>query len=169
MKHLKLSCLLVLMIGAPVAKALDLDLTKRDVTDPLLKISTSTSLLPEKDDKFLGGKRDDKHVPPVYARLWSKQDVLMIEPFSREKPAEIDFSAITKTGKGILKISARNHPSGDFVLELFKNGQSFKKETIGSNKWERFTIPFDHEEIVLKDFANGWYCEFGFIDYSISK
>jgi hypothetical protein len=147
----------------------DLDFTKRSLTDPLLKITTSTTLLPEKDDKWLGGVRDEKHVPPVYRRLWSQQDVIMLEPFSREKPAEIDFSAVTKANKGILRISARNDPRGDFILEIIKNGTSFKKETVGADKWERVTVPFDHEEVILKNIANGWSFEFAFIDYSFSK
>lgn len=146
-----------------------MDITKREVTDPLLKISTSTSLLPKNDDRGLNATRDDKHTPPVYRRIFGQQDVIMLEPFNREKPAQIDFSAITKEGKGVLRIEARNHPNGDFVLEILKAGTSFKKETIGANKWERYTIPFDHEEIVVKNFANGWNCEFAFIDYSIAK
>ena len=54
-------------------------------------------------------------------------------------------------------------------MEVFKAGKSFKKETVGGNKWEKLTIPFDHEEIIVKNFANGWKYEFGFIDYSIGK
>jgi hypothetical protein len=169
MKFMRLILLATVAAAPSFSFAEEIDYTKRTVTDPLLKISSSTTLLPEKDDKGLGAARDEKHVPPVYRRIWSHQDVIMLEPFSREKPAHIDFSAITKNGKGVLRIEARNHPGGDFVLELFKAGQSFKKETIGSNKWERFTVPFDHEEITLKNIANGWNCEFAFIDYSIGK
>ncbi|MEI6279374.1 MAG: hypothetical protein WCQ16_08340 [Verrucomicrobiae bacterium] len=161
--------ILVIAAFASVTYAQDLDFTKRSVTDPLLKISTSTTLLPAKDDRMLGGIRDEKHVPPVYRRLWSHQDVIMLEPFSREKPAEMDFSAITKTNKGTLRIGARNDPRGDFVLEILKNGILFKKETVGSNKWVRVSVPFDNEEVILKDVANGWMCEFAFIEYSFSK
>ena len=169
MKIAPISALLFLSFTA-LSLADEPDYTKREVTDPLLKISSTTRFLPAvKDDQQLGATRDDKHVPPVYKRLWSKQDVIMTEPLTKEKPAEIDFSAITKNSKGILRISARNHPSGDFLLEILKGGTSFKKETIDDNKWEKYTIPFDHEDVVLKNFATGWYCEFCFIDYSISK
>lgn len=161
--------LLFFLLACLRAQAQEIDFTKRTVTDPLLKISTSTSLLPEKDDKALQAIRDEKHVPPVYRRLWGQGDVIMLEPFSREKPAEIDFSAITKNHKGSLRVSVRNHPGGDFVMEILKGGVSFKKETIGSNKWERFTIPFDHEEVVLRSLANGWSYEFSFVDYTFSK
>ena len=166
--------LIALLLYATIAAASSaepppIDITKREVTDPLLKISTSTSLLPAKDDRGLKATRDEKHIPPVYRHIFGQQDVIMLEPFSREKPAEISFAAITKGAKGVLRISARNHPAGDFVLEVFKAGTSFKKETVGANKWERISIPFDHEEIVVKNIANGWSCEFAFIDYSISK
>jgi len=161
--------ILIIAAISSLVKAQDIDFTKRTVTDPLLKITTSSALLPAKDDKWLGATRDEKHVPPVYRRLWSQQDVIMLEPFSREKPAEIDFSAVTKSNKGVLRIGARNDPRGDFTLEILKNGQSFKKEEIGSNKWNRFTIPFDHEEVLLKGIANGWSFEFAFIDYSFGK
>lgn len=147
----------------------EIDFTKRSITDPMLIISSSSSLLPEKDDSYLGATRDDKHVPPVYRYLWHQQDVIMLEPFSREKPAQIDFSAITKNNKGTLRLKARNDPRGDFEIQIFKNGELFKKETIGANKWERFTIPFDHEEVIVKNNANGWSFEFGYFDYSFSK
>ncbi len=152
-----------------VAQAQEADFTKRSVTDPLLKISSGTTLLPEKDDQWMGAKRDENHVPPVYRRLWNQVDVIMLEPFSREKPAEIDFSAITKNNKGVLRLQARNHPGGDFVLEIYKGDVLFKKESVGMNKWERFSVPFDHENIVVKNVANGWSFEFAFIDYSFAR
>lgn len=145
------------------------DFTKRSITDPLLKITTSVSLLREIDDKQLRAVRDENHVPPVYRRLWNRHDVIMLHPLSPQKPAEIDFSAVTKSNKGTLWISARNHPSGDYILEILKNGTSFIKKTIGEDKWIKVSVPFDHEEIILKDIANGWHCEFAFIDYSFSK
>lgn len=148
-------------------RAQDIDITKREVTDPLLKITTSTQLLPEKDDKGLSAKRNEKSTPPMYSRIFGQQNVIMLEPFSREKPAQIDFSGITSNHKGTLRIGARNHPSGDFQIEILKGGVTLKKESVGNNKWERYTIPFDHEAVVLKNFANGWNCEFAFIDYSI--
>ena len=161
--------ILAIVAFASLLHAEEMDFTKRSITDPLLIITTSSTLLPAQDDKWLGGLRDEKHNPPVYRRLWNQQDVIMLEPFSREKPAEIDFSAITKANKGILRIGARNDPRGDFVLEVIKRGTSFKKETIGGNKWVKLTVPFDHEEVILKDIANGWSFEFAFVDYSFVK
>jgi hypothetical protein len=148
----------------------EIDFTSRKITDPQLVISSSCSFIPEKDEKSaLGATRDENYIIPVYRYLWREKNVIMLEPFSREKAAQIDFSAITKNNKGILRLKARNHPSGDFELQIFKNGELFKKESIGANKWERFTIPFDHDEVIVKNNANGWCCEFGFFQYSFSK
>ena len=163
------AALTLLMTFLAASQAQEIDFTKRQVTDPLLKISTSTQLLPASDDKGLDAKRDEDHVPPVYKYLWNRQDVIMLEPLSKTKPAEIDFSAITATNKGVLRITARNHPAGDFVLEIYKGGQLFKKETIGGDKWERFQIPFDKENVVVKCAANGWNFEFAFIDYAFGR
>lgn len=165
----KFSLLFAVLIATISLQAEEVDFTDRTVTDPLLKISTMTSLLPESDDKRLGAKRDEKRNPPIYRRIFSRSDVFMLEPFSQKKPAQIDFSEITKNHAGELRISARNHPSGDFVLEIYKNGEPVEKQTIGSNKWEKFSINFDHEPVVIKNVANGWHCEFAFIDYSFAK
>lgn len=165
-------CLLaasVLAEDANPAKVEGIDFTKRAVTDPLLKISTGAQFMPPNTDASLGAKRDHSHNPPVYKRLWSQTDVIMLEPFSREKPAQIDFSEITKNQKGILRLGVRNHPDGDFQLQIFKGGQLFKEEIIHSSRWERYQIPFDHEEVLIKNVANNWFCEFAFVDYSFSK
>eukprot|EP01031_Cornospumella_fuschlensis_P040311 gene40311-49121_t len=150
MKIRPLACFALFLLVTGAASAQEPDITKREITDPQLKISSATSLLPEKDDKMLGGTRDEKHVPQVYKILWGKRDVIMLEPFSREKPGVLDFSAITKNSKGTLRLSARNHPNGDFLLEILKKGEAFKSESVGGSKWERYTIPFDHEEVVVR-------------------
>ncbi len=149
--------------------AIAADFTKRSVTDPMLKISTSSTLLPEKDDPSLGARRDEDAKPPMYRRIFGRANILMLEPFSREKPAEIDFSAITSSTKGTLRIAARNHPAGDFQIQIFKGGQLFAEKSTGRNQWQNFTIPFDHEPVVVKNMANGWHYEHGFIDYSFAR
>jgi hypothetical protein len=169
MKKTLLLLLSTSVILASALRAEDEDFTKREVTDPKLVITTQSTLLPEKDDKWMDAVRDENHVPPVYKRLWSATDVIMIEPLSKDKPAKIDFSAITSNNKGVLRLKVRNDPRGDFKLEILKGGQTFKKETIGSGKWERFQIPFDHESVVVLDHANNWSFEFGFFDYSFAK
>ncbi len=161
--------LLAAIVFVSSARAQDADFTKRVLTDPLLKVTTRTIFLPGKEDSSMRAARDDKHVPPVYRHIWGQNDVIMLEAFSLQKAAEIVFSAITKDNKGILRIGARNHPAGDFMLEILKNGQSIKKELVASSKWERYTVPFDHEEVVLKAIANNWNFEFAFIDYSFTK
>ncbi len=169
MKIFALPLFALSVLLTPVLPAQDVDFTKRSITDPMLVISSGSTLLPQMDDKVIGGVRDESHVPPVYKRLWNESDVIMLEPFSREKPAQIDFSAITSNNKGVLRLKVRNDPRGDFQLEILKGGQTFKKETIGSGRWERYQIPFDHESVVVLDHANNWSFEFGFFDYSFSK
>ena len=169
MKNVLVPVIAFSAILLPSLYSAEADFTDRKVTDPLLKVSSLSSLLPEKDSQWLGGVRDEKHVPPVYKRLWNERDVIMLEPLSRERPAQIDFSAVTESNKGVLRLKVRNDPRGDFELEILKNGQTFKKETIGSGKWERYTIPFDHEPVIVKNRANGWSFEFGYFDYTFAK
>ncbi len=166
---MKRTVLTFLLSAASALHAAEPDITSRKVTDPLLQISSRTKLLPEKDDQSFRATRDEAHVPPVYRTLWNERNVILLEPFSEQKPAQIDFSAITKNNKGVLRLRARNHPQGDFELEILKDGQSFKKETVGANQWKRYTIPFDHESVVILNRANGWHFEFGFYAYTISQ
>ncbi len=154
----------------PALHAADLpNFTSRVVTDPLLKIQTSTKLLPEKDDNSIGGRRDESHKPPLYKKALGKFDVFMLEPFSRTKGAEVDFSPVTSNSKGKLTIYIRNHPYGDFDLEIMKADQKVAEQSVGKNRWESFVIPYDHQPVILKAKANGWAYEFAFLNYAFSN
>jgi hypothetical protein len=69
---MKALLLAALAIG-PIIHAADLpNFTSRAVTDPLLKIQTSTGLLPEKDDGSINARRDESHKPPIYKKALGK-------------------------------------------------------------------------------------------------
>jgi len=169
MNLLTLSAVLILGLGLSQVSAEELDITDRKVTDPLLRITTADQLLPEREDKGFEAKRDEKSNPPLYTRWMGKRDVIMLHPFGEKRPAEMDFSAITSNAKGKLRLAIRNHPAGDFKLEILVNGTMVVEESVGKDNWERFTVPFDHETVVLRDVANDWQCEHAFIEYSIIK
>lgn len=169
MNRLILPVLVIIGFANLTISAEEIDITDRKVTDPLLKITTSQHLLPEREDDDFEAKRDETSKPPKYSRLLGKRDVIMLHPFNEEKAAEIDFSEITSKAKGKLRIVARNHPGGDFKIEILVGGKVLIAESVGKNDWERFTVPFDREAVVLRNVANGWQCEHAFLEYSISK
>lgn len=47
--------------------------------------------------------------------------------------------------------------------------ESVERKTLDAPRWQTFQIPFDHEPVVVKNFANGWMGEYAFLTYSISK
>lgn len=158
----------LLFAGFTVARG-EMDITDRTITDPLLKIETSETLL-QKHDKLMDKMRvDEAHKPPLYKSLLQKTDVFLVHPISKDRPAVVDFSAITTQGKGVLRLAARNHPNGDCILEISKGGQQIEKETLDSHRWETFQIPFDHEPVIVKSIATGWAWEYAFLTYSIGR
>lgn len=158
-----------LAVVLPQVHAEEIDITDRSATDPLLKISTLSTFITDDNNPTWQARRDEDSNPPKYSRIWGRSDVFVLEPLNQNKPATADFSAITTNHKGELKLDIRNHPRGDFVLEIYKNDKLDTKETIRRNSWQKFTVPFDHEPVVVKAVANNWYCEFCFLTYKIQK
>lgn len=158
-----------LILAGITASSAEIDITARAVTDPLLKIETSETLLPKHDKLMVKMRIDEDHKPPLYKTLLQKTDVFLVHPISKTRPAVVDFSAITTQGKGVLRLAARNHPSGDCILEISKSGEEVEKKTLDAPRWTTFQIPFDHEPVVVRTLATGWAWEYSFLTYSIIR
>jgi hypothetical protein len=145
------------------------NLSKRAFTDPLLKISTGESLFSGVEyDASIQGKRDPDAKPPQYKRALGRSNVIMLSPHNEEKPAELDFSPITTKSKGKLRLLIRDHPYGDFRLQITKGCQTHTDKIMDTDQWKPFTVSYDHEPVILKSHATGWIWEHSFISYSIS-
>jgi hypothetical protein len=151
------------------ASKTEFDISDRKQTDSLLGIASLRSFLSEQDDRALGAVRGESVAPPLYKRIWNERDVIFLEPFSENQAATIDFSEITRAHRGVLRLRVRNYPHGDFRLEILKNGMTWKNQTIDAKRWETFSIPFDNESVVVRHHATGWYFEYGFYGYSITR
>ena len=152
-----------------------IDITSRKITDPLLKISTSKEQVSKHD---LGVCTKGKIIVPekrgdiyVYKKLLKKNNVISVHPNSTTTPGYIDFSAITSHARGTLRLSANNHPQGDVLITIKKDGKVVKSKLLVKNKWQRFSIPFKYNKITVEVSSNtkNWCYEYGFFYYSISK
>jgi len=160
----------ILLAGSANAQTA-LDITKREVTDPLLKIRTSTTMFAENDQFFkIPGKpvADRTSKPPVFNHLWGKEKVILLNPMTKEHGAEIDFSAITGSNTGKLSMEIHRHPLGDAELEVYQGNIRIKKWSLKiSPSWHHIEVNFKNEPVRLVLNANGWYYEFAFVTYTI--
>lgn len=93
---------------------------------------------------------------------YGKDGAIAIHPPSQATPSSIDFSSYTSSQEGKLTISVRDHALGDCIVEIVKNGETFKTKELADGKWRRITIPFDNENVVVKGMSGGghpWYFE----------
>ena len=166
---------LSLLILSSFANNSRFDITSREMTDPLLEISTSKGQITKHDLKVctkgkivIPEKRGEVF---VYKKLLKKRNVISLHPYSPSEAAKLDFSAITSKAKGTLRVSANNHPQGDFEVLIKKDGKIIDREVLAKTKWKKFSVPFDNNKIVIEVAANGkqLHYEYGFIYYSVSK
>jgi hypothetical protein len=159
--------------GLVLAQQSTNDITKREVTDPLLKIKSLKQSFPEGDPFFKLASYpvvDRSKKPEVFNRLWGKNGVILLEPLGPNKPAEMDFSGITSSRTGHMRLAVHKHPYGESELEVYKGDKCLKKWAMrGSGTWEYIPVDFDHEQVRLVLKANGWSYEFAFVNYVIEK
>ena len=149
-----------------------IDITRREVTDPLLKIESHVTSFEANDQFFTvahGATVDRSKQPPLFNRLWGKNGVILLEPLGTNKPAQIDFSAITSSNAGKLRFEIHKHPYGDAELEIRKGDKVIKSRKLNSDTWEYMQVDFDKEPVALVLKANGWHYEFGFVRYVIER
>ena len=162
---------LTLLCGS--VSGIDIDITKRSSTDPLLVVKSNQGLLRENDPMFVQSKLkvkvSKKTGISAYKRIWGRNDVLMVHPLSEKQPGEIDFSKFTSASSGTIKIHIHKCPEGDHEVKLFKGGQEVESEEIIENKWINFSIDFDNESVALEVHATGWYYEHSFVTYKVTK
>ena len=149
-----------------------MDITKRDVTDPLIKVNSRTKMFDQKDPFFKvapDAVADRSSQVPMFKKIWGKDRVYLMEPLDQKTPAEIDFSGLTNTCAGRLRIEVHKHPYGNAELEVKKAGKTVKSRKLNSNTWEYMVVDFNKEPVSLFLKANGWYFEFGFVTYVVER
>ena len=177
---IRIPFLLLAAVLCVAAKASEIDITDRKVTDPLLIIKSAEANIAPGMESLVGAldassgnsggvKIHDATGIPTYRRLWRKSDVLMVHPVSPYEPGTIDFSKITKSAKGRLTILVNKHPYGDHMIKILKNGQEVETRNITKQDWEDVRVDFDHEDVVLAVHVTGWAWENSFITYRIEE
>ena len=161
-----------------VASETSVDMTDREQTDRLLEIKTLGGydafgleslfdVLNASPGNSGGIKVHDGTGIPTYRRLWRKPDVIMIHPPSPEQPGVLDFSKITRLGKGRLSLLVNKHPAGNHQIKILKNGQEVEAKHIMTQGWEDFRVDFDEESVVVEVHATAWAWEHAVITYRI--
>jgi len=146
---------------------------KRPESDPFIKIESGQSLLPPSDPAFQSTgehpRITEKTGIETYKKLWGKRYVIMLHPYSEKKAAVIDFSKITKSKEGRLRLYIHPHPDGDHRVVIFKENKPVEKVTLREAEWEYFGIEFNNEPIRLEIHANNWHYEHSFVSYHIEE
>ncbi len=152
-----------------------IDYGSRKVTDKLLKVSSLYGEMPQRDLKAVtkGKDIDIEKCGDVFVheKILKKRDIIVLHPHSTKKAATLDFSEITANNKGTLRISFNNHPGGDVLVKAIKDGKEVHKELLKRNKWEKCTVPFNKNKVVLEVHADQeeWCYEYAFIYYKITQ
>lgn len=174
--NLKKQILTLTVLAVSMLGIAEIDITDRTQTDPLLKIKTLEGPSIDEANKILfefldptNAKLQPDRIPVSYKRLWGKKDVIMIHPLTRTKPALMDFSKITASHGGTLKIYIKNHKAGNHQIKIRLGDKTIETETINKGKWISFRVKFDHQPLQLEVYSIGeWNCEQSFISYRIS-
>ncbi len=107
---------------------------------------------------------------PGIHKKFKRDNVLVIHPVNREKPAIIAADlTVPATGKSVLAIDVTSDPKGDFVLKVFVGDSCVKEETIASHgKWQTDNVDLSEYAgktipVRIENHANGWEFEAAYL------
>jgi hypothetical protein len=107
---------------------------------------------------------------PVIDSVWGQKDVFAIHPLSHNEPGVVEFDSITSQAKGTLAITIRDHPKGDCIVEVMKDGALVGSPILlDKDDWQTIEVPFDKNAVSLNIRANGWACEHAFLTYEFKN
>lgn len=102
-----------------------------------------------------------------YEKLFDRSRVMVIHPLSQEAPGTLDFSAITTKSKGTLKVLVHDHPNGNVNFRLKVGENVVARQHLCGDDWQRFSVNFDHDAVMVEIIADDWYNEYCFLTYEI--
>lgn len=113
---------------------------------------------------------DFERTPMKLADFHGRKNVLLMHPFTKDKPCFLERSMKLEAGKTHkLTATVASHDQGDWELRILVNGNVVKKETIGHDgeRWKTVTADLSAhagKEVTLRleGAATGWTWEFGY-------
>jgi putative heme-binding domain-containing protein len=116
------------------------------------------------------GAPDFERTPMKMPEYYGRSNVLLMHPFTKEKPATLERTMKLEAGKPHkLSVTVAAHHQGDWELRILVNGAVVKKEIIGHDgeRWKTVTADLSQHAgkqvtLRLEGAANGWSYEFGY-------
>lgn len=113
---------------------------------------------------------DFERTPMKLAEFHGRNNVLLMHPFTKDKPCTIEQKLKLEAGKPHkLSVTVAAHDQGDWELRIFANDKLITKEAIGheGERWKTITVDLSslagqEADLRLEGAANGWAYEFSY-------